>query len=189
MKTEYVRIYSEKELHRRVQQTSVMLKDMKQKIAADTSFCDIDALTKMWLQYEFTRFVVSESLYSEDEEYAYEPCLFVEREVENDYSDDLTDPSALHNGIVSMQFLFDSIQKQLSQRGGIISSQYMPMRTLVLDLATDICMHLNIFDAGEHKEFQNLLDHLNYTYLYNTEEEEVFIEDVIPIIIDNMNKL
>lgn len=95
MKSEYVRIYSEKELRRKVQQTSAMLKDMKQKIAADPSFRDIDALTKMWLQYEFTRFVVSESLYSEDDEYAYEPCLFVEREVENNYSDDLTDPNTV----------------------------------------------------------------------------------------------
>ena len=92
MKTKYVRIYSEEELRSKVQRISSMLKSMKQKIADDVRFGDIAALTEMWVQYEMTRFVVTESFLEEDEGYKYDPySLYIEREVEDDYSDELKD--------------------------------------------------------------------------------------------------
>lgn len=179
MKSEYVRIYSEEELRHKVQLTSTMLKAMKQKIADDPYFSNIDALTDMWIQYEITRFVISESIYLEDERYMYDPCLFIEREVENDYSDDLKDPSALHNGLISFQFLYDSIQTFLSEHRNIDRSQYTNKRELVLDLATDTYRHFDHSDASEHAEFLNLMDYINYQYLNATDFDEVLIEEVI----------
>ena len=61
MKSQYIRIYSEEELRHKVQQTSLMLKAMKQKIADTPNFCDMEALRDMWVQYESTRYIVSES--------------------------------------------------------------------------------------------------------------------------------
>lgn len=180
MKTKYVRIYSEEELRSKVQRTSSMLKSMKQKIADDVRFGDIAALTEMWVQYEMTRFVVTESFLEEDEGYKYDPySLYIEREVEDDYSDELKDPDSLHNGLVSLQFVFDDIQWLLSNLRDIDRSQYMQKYDLVLDLATDIYRHLDHSDPSEHEKFLCLLDDLNYRYLNDTECDDVLKEEVI----------
>lgn len=180
MKTKYVRIYSEEELRSKVQRTSSMLKSMKQKIADDVRFGDIAALTEMWVQYEMTRFVVTESFLEEDEGYKYDPySLYIEREVEDDYSDELKDPDSLHNGLVSLQFVFDDIQWLLSNLRDIDRSQYMQKYDLVLDLATDIYRYLDHSDPSEHEKFLCLLDDLNYRYLNDTECDDVLKEEVI----------
>lgn len=180
MKTKYVRIYSEEELRSKVQRISSMLKSMKQKIADDVRFGDIAALTEMWVQYEMTRFVVTESFLEEDEGYKYDPySLYIEREVEDDYSDELKDPDSLHNGLVSLQFVFDDIQWLLSNLRDIDRSQYMQKYDLVLDLATDIYRHLDHSDPSEHEKFLCLLDDLNYRYLNDTECDDVLKEEVI----------
>ncbi len=180
MKTKYVRIYSEEELRSKVQRISSMLKSMKQKIADDVRFGDIAALTKMWVQYEMTRFVVTESFLEEDEGYKYDPySLYIEREVEDDYSDELKDPDSLHSGLVSLQFVFDNIQWLLSNLRDIDRSQYMQKYNLVLDLATDIYRHLDHSDPSEHEKFLCLLDNLNYRYLNDTECDDVLKEEVI----------
>lgn len=180
MKTKYVRIYSEEELRSKVQRISSMLKSMKQKIADDVRFGDIAALTEMWVQYEMTRFVVTESFLEEDEGYKYDPySLYIEREVEDDYSDELKDPDSLHNGLVSLQFVFDNIQWLLSNLRDIDRSQYMQKYNLVLDLATDIYRHLDHSDPSEHEKFLCLLDDLNYRYLNDTECDDVLKEEVI----------
>lgn len=180
MKTKYVRIYSEEELRSKVQRISSMLKSMKQKIADDVRFGDIAALTEMWVQYEMTRFVVTESFLEEDEGYKYDPySLYIEREVEDDYSDELKDPDSLHSGLVSLQFVFDNIQWLLSNLRDIDRSQYMQKYNLVLDLATDIYRHLDHSDPSEHEKFLCLLDNLNYRYLNDTECDDVLKEEVI----------
>lgn len=180
MKTKYVRIYSEEELRSKVQRISSMLKSMKQKIADDVRFGDIAALTEMWVQYEMTRFVVTESFLEEDECYKYDPySLYIEREVEDDYSDELKDPDSLHNGLVSLQFVFDDIQWLLSNLRDIDRSQYMQKYDLVLDLATDIYRHLDHSDPSEHEKFLCLLDDLNYRYLNDTDCDDVLKEEVV----------
>ena len=180
MKTKYVRIYSEEELRSKVQRISSMLKSMKQKIADDVRFGDIAALTEMWVQYEMTRFVVTESFLEEDEGYKYNPySLYIEREVEDDYSDELKDPDSLHNGLVSLQFVFDDIQWLLSNLRDIDRSQYMQKYDLVLDLATDIYRHLDHSDPSEHEKFLCLLDDLNYRYLNDTDCDDVLKEEVV----------
>ena len=180
MKTKYVRIYSEEELRSKVQRISSMLKSMKQKIADDVRFGDIAALTEMWVQYEMTRFVVTESFLEEDEGYKYDPySLYIEREVEDDYSDELKDPDSLHNGLVSLQFVFDDIQWLLSNLRDIDRSQYMQKYNLVLDLATDIYRHLDHSDPSEHEKFLCLLDDLNYRYLNDTDCDDVLKEEVV----------
>ncbi len=180
MKTKYVRIYSEEELRSKVQRISSMLKSMKQKIADDVRFGDIAALTEMWVQYEMTRFVVTESFLEEDEGYKYDPySLYIEREVEDDYSDELKDPDSLHNGLVSLQFVFDDIQWLLSNLRDIDRSQYMQKYDLVLDLATDIYRHLDHSDPSEHEKFLCLLDDLNYRYLNDTDCDDVLKEEVV----------
>ena len=180
MKIEYVRIYSEEELRRKVQLTSTMLKTMKQKIIETPNFGDVDTLTEMWVQYEITRFVVMESFLDEDESYKYDPySLYVEREVEDDYSDELKDPDSLHNGLVSLQFVFDDIQWLLSNLRDIDRSQSMQKYDLVLDLATDIYRHLDHSDPSEHEKFLCLLDDLNYRYLNDTDCDDVLKEEVI----------
>ena len=180
MKTKYVRIYSEEELRSKVQQISSMLKSMKQKIADDVRFGDIAALTEMWVQYEMTRFVVTESFLEEDEGYKYDPySLYIEREVEDDYSDELKDPDSLHNGLVSLQFVFDDIQWLLSNLRDIDRSQYMQKYDLVLDLATDIYRHLDHSDPSEHEKFLCILDDLNYRYLNDTDCDDVLKEEVV----------
>ena len=180
MKTKYVRIYSEEELRSKVQRISSMLKSMKQQIADDVRFGDIAALTEMWVQYEMTRFVVTESFLEEDEGYKYNPySLYIEREVEDDYSDELKDPDSLHNGLVSLQFVFDDIQWLLSNLRDIDRSQYMQKYDLVLDLATDIYRHLDHSDPSEHEKFLCLLDDLNYRYLNDTDCDDVLKEEVV----------
>ena len=180
MKTKYVRIYSEEELRSKVQRISSMLKSMKQKIADDVRFGDIAALTEMWVQYEMTRFIVTESFLEEDEGYKYDPySLYIEREVEDDYSDELKDPDSLHNGLVSLQFVFDDIQWLLSNLRDIDRSQYMQKYNLVLDLATDIYRHLDHSDPSEHEKFLCLLDDLNYRYLNDTDCDDVLKEEVV----------
>jgi hypothetical protein len=180
MKTKYVRIYSEEELRSKVQRISSMLKSMKQKIADDVRFGDIAALTEMWVQYEMTRFVVTESFLEEDEGYKYDPySLYIEREVEDDYSDELKDPDSLHNELVSLQLVFDNIQWLLSNLRDIDRSQYMQKYNLVLDLATDIYRHLDHSNPSEHEKFLCLLDDLNYRYLNDTECDDVLKEEVI----------
>lgn len=180
MKTKYVRIYSEEELRSKVQRISSMLKSMKQKIADDVRFGDIAALTEMWVQYEMTRFVVTESFLEEDEGYKYDPySLYIEREVEDDYSDELKDPDSLHNELVSLQLVFDNIQWLLSNLRDIDRSQYMQKYDLVLDLATDIYRHLDHSDPSEHEKFLCLLDDLNYRYLNDTDCDDVLKEEVV----------
>ena len=180
MKTKYVRIYSEEELRSKVQRISSMLKSMKQKIADDVRFGDIAALTEMWVQYEMTRFVVTESFLEEDEGYKYDPySLYIEREVEDDYSDELKDPDSLHNELVSLQLVFDNIQWLLSNLRDIDRSQYMQKYNLVLDLATDIYRHLDHSNPSEHEKFLCLLDDINYRYLNDTECDDVLKEEVI----------
>jgi len=184
MKTEFVRIYSEEELHRKIRQASTRLKILKQKIADDPRFCDIEALIDMWVQYESTRFIVTESFLTEEEGYKYDPySLYVEREVEDDYSVELEDPDSLHNGLVSLQFMFDYIQTLLSEHRNIDCSQYMNMHALVLDLTTDIYFHLNCSNVSENDKFLYLLDDLNYRYIYNTKWEIVPKELVVLNII------
>ena len=164
----------------KVQRISSMLKSMKQKIADDVRFGDIAALTEMWVQYEMTRFVVTESFLEEDEGYKYDPySLYIEREVEDDYSDELKDPDSLHNGLVSLQFVFDDIQWLLSNLRDIDRSQYMQKYNLVLDLATDIYRHLDHSDPSEHEKFLCLLDDLNYRYLNDTDCDDVLKEEVV----------
>lgn len=189
MRAEYIRIYSEEELHRKVQQTSAMLLVMKQKIADNSKFCDIDALRDMWIQYESTRFIVTESFpldYLEDDEYSCLPDgLYVQREVDDDYSDDLQDPDSLHNGLVSLQFIYDSIQALLNEQSTIDCSRYIDMRSLVLNLAADIYRHL---EPCEYDHYLRILDNLNWRYLKDVYHNGVLEYDVVSYILAKKDK-
>ena len=187
MKTEFVRIYSEEELHRKVQQTTALLKKMKEQVR-DFHFCDIPALKDMWIQYELTRYIVSESksMLLEERYDKDEPeSLFVERVVDDDYSDELQDPESLHNGLVSMQFLYESIQGfLLCNAYDILPTQYQDKRLLVEEIGADVYMQLNPVENNEFQKMTDILEWVNYQYLYDTDEYEVLVEDVEDLVID-----
>ena len=185
MKTEFVRIYSEEELHRKVQQTTALLKKMKEQVR-DFHFCDIPALKDMWIQYELTRYIVSESMILEERYDKDEPeSLFVERVVDDDYSDELQDPESLHNGLVSMQFLYESIQGfLLCNAYDILPTQYQDKRLLVEEIGADVYMQLNPVENNEFQKMTDILEWVNYQYLYDTDEYEVLVEDVEDLVID-----
>ena len=185
MKTEFVRIYSEDELHRKVQQTTALLKKMKEQVR-DFHFCDIPALKDMWIQYELTRYIVSESMLLEERYDKDEPeSLFVERVVDDDYSDELQDPESLHNGLVSMQFLYESIQGfLLCNAYDILPTQYQDKRLLVEEIGADVYMQLNPVENNEFQKMTDILEWVNYQYLYDTDEYEVLVEDVEDLVID-----
>lgn len=185
MKTEFVRIYSEEELHRKVQQTTALLKKMKEQVR-DFHFCDIPALKDMWIQYELTRSIVSESMLLEERYDKDEPeSLFVERVVDDDYSDELQDPESLHNGLVSMQFLYESIQGfLLCNAYDILPTQYQDKRLLVEEIGADVYMQLNPVENNEFQKMTDILEWVNYQYLYDTDEYEVLVEDVEDMVID-----
>lgn len=185
MKTEFVRIYSEDELHRKVQQTTALLKKMKEQVR-DFHFCDIPALKDMWIQYELTRYIVSESMLLEERYDKDEPeSLFVERVVDDDYSDELQDPESLHNGLVSMQFVYESIQGfLLCNAYDILPTQYQDKRLLVEEIGVDVYMQLNPVDNNEFQKMTDILEWVNYQYLYDTDEYEVLVEDVEDLVID-----
>lgn len=185
MKTEFVRIYSEDELRHKVQQTTASLKMLKEQVK-DFHFCDISALKEMWIKYELTRYIVSESLLLEDRYDKDEPeSLFVERVVDDDYTDDLQDPNFLHNGLVSMQFLYESIQGfLLCNAYDILSAQYQDKRLLVEEIGADIYMQLNPVENNDFPKMEDILEWVNYQYLYDTDEYEVLIEDVEDRVID-----
>ena len=185
MKTEFVCIYSEEELHRKVQQTTALLKKMKEQVR-DFHFCDIPALKDMWIQYELTRYIVSESMLLEERYDKDEPeSLFVERVVDDDYSDELQDPESLHNGLVSMQFLYESIQGfLLCNAYDILPTQYQDKRLLVEEIGADVYMQLNPVENNEFQKMTDILEWVNYQYLYDTDEYEVLVEDVEDLVID-----
>ena len=185
MKTEFVRIYSEDELHRKVQQTTALLKKMKEQVR-DFHFCDIPALKDMWIQYELTRYIVSESMLLEERYDKDEPeSLFVERVVDDDYSDELQDPESLHNGLVSMQFVYESIQGfLLCNAYDILPTQYQDKRLLVEEIGADVYMQLNPVENNEFQKMTDILEWVNYQYLYDTDEYEVLVEDVEDLVID-----
>lgn len=185
MKTEFVRIYSEDELHRKVQQTTALLKKMKKQVR-DFHFCDIPALKDMWIQYELTRYIVSESMLLEERYDKDEPeSLFVERVVDDDYSDELQDPESLHNGLVSMQFVYESIQGfLLCNAYDILPTQYQDKRLLVEEIGADVYMQLNPVENNEFQKMTDILEWVNYQYLYDTDEYEVLVEDVEDLVID-----
>lgn len=97
MKTKLVRIYSEVELQRKLKQMEALLLKIEKDVEGDRRYCDIDALSDAWEQYQATLYIVTKSAYDEDS-YKRKPySLFVEREVEDDYSDDLKEPGAYWN--------------------------------------------------------------------------------------------
>jgi hypothetical protein len=185
MKSEFVRIYSEQELRHKVQQTTALLKQMKEQVK-NFHFCDISALKDMWIQYESTRYIVSESMLLEERYDKDDPeSLFIERQVENDYSDDLHDPDSLHNGLVSMQFLYESIQGfLLCNAYDILPTQYQDKRLLVEEIGADVYMQLNPVENNEFQKMTDILEWVNYQYLYDTDEYEVLVEDVEDLVID-----
>jgi hypothetical protein len=168
-----------------VQQTTASLKMLKEQVK-DFHFCDISALKEMWIKYELTRYIVSESLLLEDSYDKDEPeSLFVERVVDDDYTDDLQDPNFLHNGLVSMQFLYESIQGfLLCNAYDILSAQYQDKRLLVEEIGADIYMQLNPVENNDFPKMEDILEWVNYQYLYDTDEYEVLIEDVEDRVID-----
>lgn len=180
MKNAYVRIYSEDELRRKVQRTLAKLKELRQKIEETPDFCDIEALTDMWVQYEKARFVVKGTLSTEDRRgYGYDPFnLYVQQEVEDDYSDELKDPDSLHNSLVYLQIMFNSFQSFLLQSRNIDLSQYMDNEFLVLNLATDLLRHLNLSKRNEYNAFFYFLYKLNDYYFDEPEWNIVDFEDV-----------
>ena len=179
MKTEYLRIYSEEELHRKMQQTTSLLKRIKEKVK-DFHFCDIPALKDMWIQYESTRYIVSESLLLEERYYKNDSIsLFIERQVEDDYSDDLQDPDSLHNNLVAMQFLYESIKDFIANNAYQIQpEQYQDPFRLVEDIASDIYLHIKPQETNEYPKVVDILDHLNYIYVYPTSNDFVEMVDV-----------
>ena len=180
MKTEFIRIYSEEELLRKVRQTETMLQQIKEQVT-DFHFCDIAALKDMWIQYESTRYIVSESMLIE-ERYCKDDSisLFVERQVEDDFSDDLHDPYTLHNGLVAMQFLYNSIKDYLSSYNAyqIQPDQYQDQFRLVEEIATDIYLHLNLQETNEYPKMVDILEWLNYQYVFPMNEDCVEMVDV-----------
>ena len=180
MKSEYVRIYSEEELHHKVQQTTALLKRTKEQVK-NFHFCDIPLLKNIWIRYESTRYIVSESLlldnryYKEDSE-----SLFIERQVEDNYSDVLPTSNQLHNGLVSMQFLYDTIQRYISYNlHDILPSQYQDPRMLVEEIASDIYCHIRPQESNEYQKMVNILAHLNYLYLYPSYKDVELVDVAI----------
>lgn len=135
----------------------------------------------MWIQYESTRYIVSESMLLEERYDKDDPeSLFIERQVENDYSDDLHDPDSLHNGLVSLQFLYKSIQGFLSYGAYQFQpDQYEDPNRLVEEIAADIYMHLNPYETNEYPKMVAILEYLNYTYIYPTGNDFVELFDVV----------
>jgi hypothetical protein len=179
MKTEFVCIYTEEELQHKVRHTEALLRHIKEQVS-DFHFCDIPALKDMWIQYKLTHYIVSESMLLEDQYYREDSTsLFVERLVEDDYSNDLIDPDSLHNGLVSMQFLYDSIQGYLSFNAyDIHSGQYQNPQRLVKEIATDIYLHLNPTETNEYPKMVDILEYLNYIYLFSTDNDYIELVDV-----------
>lgn len=187
MKTEYVRIYSEDELQRMVKQTVALLRKINEEILEDERYGDFDALHKMWVRYETTRYIVTESSFDEglweEEHKTYPESLFIEREVENDYSDELKNPDALHNGIVELQFLYNTIQSNLLTR--TFAVQYEgDYRIIVIEIAADVMHHFNR-DNFNRQKVLDILEHLNYKYLNNQGLDKVSYDDVLRHAIAN----
>lgn len=179
MKTEYVRLYTEEELHRRERQTIALLKRILEEVADFIHFCKFGALIDMWVQYESTRYIVSESLLLEDR-YDRDDLfsLFVSTTLEDDYSDELKDEESLHNGLVTMQLLYNRIQWELNYNGFDLDQNLCPhKRFLVLVLAADIMRHFTR-ENYEREKMMEILDYLNYTYLADTDLDDVFYEEV-----------
>lgn len=180
MRSEFVRIYTEEELRCKVRQTETLLRQIKEQVY-DFYFCDIPALKDMWILYESTRYIVSESMLLE-ERYDKEDLesLFIERQVENDYSDDLLDLDSLHNSLVSLQFLYKSIQGFLSSGAyHIRPAQYEDPHRLVEEIAADIYLRLNPYETNEYPKVVAILEYLNYTYIYPSGNDFVELFDVV----------
>ena len=178
MKTEFIRLYTEEELHRRMRQTIALLKRIREEVA-DIHFCDFRALIDMWVQYESTRFIVAESLLLEDR---YDRSvlfgLFIGTAVDDDYSDELKDEESLHNGLVTMQFLYDRIQWRLNYNAYDLDLNLCQhKRLLVLVLAADIMRHFTR-ENYDREQMMEILDYLNYTYLADTDWDDVAYEEV-----------
>ena len=187
MKTEYVRIYSEDELQRMVKQAVALLRKVGKDVLADERYGDFEALHKIWVRYETTRYIVTESAFDEGllgEEYrTYPESLFIEREVEDNYSDELKNPNALHNGIVDLQFLYNTIQSNLLTRTFAVKYEG-DNRIIVIEIAADVMRHFNR-DNFNRQKVVDILEHLNYKYLNNQGLDKVSYDDVLRHAIAN----
>ena len=179
MKLELVRIYSEDELNQKLRQTEAQLQKLDQE-TTDHSFCDTSALKELWIKFESTRYIVTESLLLDEVWFRDDPHrLFVEREVSDDYSDELQDEAGIHNRLISLQFKLDSLlSSQRYKTYFIDKSMYIDKRAAVLEIALDVYRHLDMTNAGDSQKIEDVVDWLNYLYLYNEDCDYVNMNEV-----------
>lgn len=165
MKTAYIRLYSEEELQRRLKQTEAMLRE----IYWDTyyRFDYYSRLEPMWLKYELTKYIVSESVIDDNLE-SWCPlnphCLFIESDVEDSFSEKLKDAGTLLKGLDTIHSLCKSIQSSIHIDSSFYENKYM----LVLQLASDIMCHFNAKNFNRQK-MMHILSHLNHMFLNDYE--------------------
>ena len=180
MKLELVRIYSEEELNDKLRQTEVLLRKLEQE-TTDHSFCDTPALKELWVKFETTRYIVAESLLLDDR-YCRDAAqsLFVERYVDNDYSDELKDEAAIHNKLIELQFRFDSLlSSQKYKTYYIDKSMYVDNHQAVVEIATDIYSHLDISNEDDSQKIEDIVAWLNYIYLHENKWDEVDMNEIV----------
>ena len=180
MKLELVRIYSEEELNDKLRQTEVLLRKLEQE-TTDHSFCDTPALKELWVKFETTRYIVAESLLLDDR-YCRDAAqsLFVERYVDNDYSDELKDEAAIHNKLIALQFRFDSLlSSQKYKTYYIDKSMYVDNHQAVVEIATDIYSHLDISNEDDSQKIEDIVAWLNYIYLHENKWDEVDMNEIV----------
>ena len=180
MKLELVRIYSEEELNDKLRQTEVLLRKLEQE-TTDHSFCDTPALKELWVKFEATRYIVAESLLLDDR-YCRDAAqsLFVERYVDNDYTDELKDEAAIHNKLIALQFRFDSLfSSQKYKTYYIDKSMYVDNHQAIVEIATDIYSHLDISNEDDSQKIEDIVTWLNYIYLYEDKWDEVDMNEIV----------
>ena len=174
MKSAYVRIYTEEELHHKIQVVRGMIAQLEREM--DFYFCDIPRVEELWIKYETARYVVTRSF----EEYDWIDSLFIEREVEDDYDENPKDEAGLHNELIALQFQYNSLISILPNSvKDYVHRIFENKRKLVLEIATDIYRHLSVVEPEENNKMEMILDWLNYDNSLEKWRNEVEYDEVI----------
>lgn len=187
MKKIFVRIYSEEELRCKLKQTAAFLEKAKKEVS-DARFCDYDLLYNIWLRYESTMYIVSRSILKDGNKFLSRSdsnSLYIAKEVDDNFSDELKDLNYLLNGLTSIRSLCDSIDFSLKYNVyNLVPSFLQGRRNLIIEIASDIMRHFNA-DSFNRQKILDILDHLNDRFLKYTDIEKVLYKEVLDRAIIN----
>lgn len=187
MKTMFVSIYSQEELRLKLKQTEAFLKKVKDEVY-DPRFCDYNLLYNIWFRYESTMYIISRSILKEGNKSLKRSdshSLYVAKEVEDNFSDEWKDYNYLRNGLSSIRSLYDSIDFSLKYNTyNLVPSFLQGRRELIKEIASDVMRHFNA-NSFDRQKILDILEHLNYHFLKDTDIEKVSYEEVLDHAIIN----